>query len=108
MFASEGSFISKIFTVLSVLFILAAIIMNTTFWVDRMTMFDWLLMLVMIFGGGGMVASVLFKESKSDAKKNEEDLEMYKDIAASQAKKASELEKELAAVKKQINNKTNV
>ena len=41
-------------------------------------------------------------------KKNEEDLEMYKDIAASQAKKASELEKELAAVKKQINNKTNV
>ena len=107
MFASEGSFISKIFTVLSVLFILAAIIMNTTFWVDRMTMFDWLLILVMIFGGGGMVASVLFKDSKSADKKNEEDLEMYKDIAASQAKKASELEKELAAVKKQINDKTN-
>ena len=107
MFASEGSFISKIFTVLSVLFILAAIIMNTTFWVDRMTMFDWLLMLIMIFGGGGMVASVLFKDNKTNAQKQEEDLKMYKDIAASQSKRAVDLEKELAQVKQKLNDKTN-
>ena len=107
MFASEGSFASKICLVLSILFILAAIIMNTTFWVDRMTMFDWLLMLVMIFGGGGMVASVLFKDNKSNAKKQEEDLKMYKDIAADQSKRALDLEKELAKVKQDLNNKTN-
>ena len=37
----------------------------------------------------------------------EEDLKMYKDIAASQAKRAVDLEKELAQVKQKLNDKTN-
>ena len=106
MFASEGSFASKIFTVISVLFILAAIIMNTTFWVDRMTMFDWLLLLVMIFGGGAMLATVLFQNHESTRNKEQDAaVESYKKMADAEAKRADDLEKELKAVKDSLKNK---
>lgn len=106
MFASD-SLIAKIFTAMSVLFIIAAIILNTTFWLDRMTMFDWILILVMVFGGGGMVASILFRETKEEevrAKKDAE-IEMYKTTAEYETRKAKELEKELQALKKNVNDK---
>lgn len=108
MFASEGSFVSKIFTALSVLFILAAIIMNTTFWVDRMTMFDWLLLLVMIFGGGAMLATVLFQDHANSKNKEQNDaVEAYKKMADAESKRAEDLEKELKAVKENLKNNQN-
>ena len=108
MFGTGGNLASKIFTAFSVLLILAAIIMNTTFWLDRMTMFDWILILVMIFGGGGIVASVLFgekKEQKEAEKKAEakdgENPAATADISPSRIKS---IEEELAALKRTIDN----
>ena len=108
MFGTGGNLASKIFTAFSVLLILAAIIMNTTFWLDRMTMFDWILILVMIFGGGGIVASVLFgekKEQKEAEKKAEakegENAAATADIIPSRIKS---IEEELAALKRTIDN----
>ena len=106
MFASD-SLVAKFFTGISVLFIIAAIVMNTTFWLDRMTMFDWLLILIMIFGGGGMVASILFREPKADEERNKAktEAEMYKTIAEVETRKAKDLEKELKALKENVNDR---
>ena len=109
MFGTGGNLASKIFTAFSVLLILAAIIMNTTFWLDRMTMFDWILILVMIFGGGGIVASVLFgekkeqkaAEKKAEAKEGEDQGAVAADISPSRIKN---IEEELAALKRTIDN----
>lgn len=60
MFASEGSFASKVFTAAGVLIIILAIIMTTNISLMRMTLFDWILILVLIFGGAGMLARILF------------------------------------------------
>ena len=103
MFGTGGNLASKIFTAFTVLIILAAIIMNTSFWVDRMTMFDWLLMLVMIFGGGGIVASVLFASDGIDEKKAREEAEKYKKMAEEESKKSEDLEKELKTIKDNMN-----
>jgi hypothetical protein len=103
MFGSNGSLPSKIFTAFTVLIILAAIIMNTSFWVDRMTMFDWLLMLVMIFGGGGIVASVLFASNDIDEKQARAEAEKYKKMAEEESKKSEDLEKELKTIKDNMN-----
>lgn len=60
MFASEGSFASKAFTAAGVLIIILAIIMTTNISLMRMTLFDWILILVLIFGGAGLLARILF------------------------------------------------
>ena len=104
MFGSD-SFVAKIFTALSVLFIIAAIVMNTTFWLDRMTMFDWLLILIMVFGGGAIVASILFHEPKAEEEKAKAkaEAEMYKTVANVESQRAKDLEKELNALKQDMN-----
>lgn len=51
MFASGGSFVSKVFTVLSVILIIAAIVASTRIWLVTITMYEWVLILVLIFGG---------------------------------------------------------
>ena len=104
MFGSEGSLASKIFTGITVLLIIAAVIMNTTFWVDRMTMFDWILILVMIFGGGTIVVTMLFNER---GKAEREELEKYKEEAKAESEKAKALEKELESLKKNMSDKGN-
>ena len=108
MFASEGSFISKVFTVISVLFIITAIIMNTSFIVESMSMFTWLMTLVMIFAGGTMVATVLFNDHVSTRNKEQNDaVEAYKKMADAESKRAEDLEKELKAVKENLKNNQN-
>ena len=105
MFGSEGSIGSKIFTGLSILFIIAAVIMNTTFWLDRMTMFDWILILTMIFGGGAMVFTILFREHNPAEDAQKAELERYKQAAESESRKVKDLEKELDAIKKSVDEK---
>lgn len=105
IFISEGSIAAKIFTVISILFIIAAIIMNTTFWVDRMTMFDWILILTMIFGGGAVCFTILFKDPFPVEGKNSPEAEKYKKEAEEEAKKVKNLEKELEALKKTVDDK---
>lgn len=60
MFASEGSFASKAFTAASVLIIILAIIMTTNISLVRITLYEWVLILVLIFGGAGMLVRILF------------------------------------------------
>ena len=45
MFATGGSFVSKIFTVLSVILIIASIIASTRIWLVSITMYEWVLIL---------------------------------------------------------------
>lgn len=75
MFGSNGSLVSKIYTAISVLFIIAMIIMNTNFYMVRISLFEWILMLVLIFGGGTMVARILFTDNK---KGKDEKIDKYK------------------------------
>lgn len=76
MFATS-SFASKVFTGFSIMIIIAAIIMNTDFYLSRVTLYEWALMLVLIFGGLGLTARVLLagdnskKESKKESKRND-------------------------------------
>lgn len=60
MFASEGSFASKAFTVAGVLIIILAIIMTTNIRLVSITLYEWILILVLIFGGAGLLARILF------------------------------------------------
>ena len=66
MFATGGSFVSKVFTVLSVILIIASIVASTRIWLVSITMYEWVLILVLIFGGAGLVAKVLFANNKSE------------------------------------------
>ena len=78
MFASGGSFVSKVFTVLSVILIIAAIVASTRIWLVTITMYEWVLILVLIFGGAGLVAKVLFANNKSEkSKKDKSDEKEY-------------------------------
>ena len=70
-FSSGGSFVSKVFTVLSVILIIAAIVASTRIWLVTITMYEWVLILVLIFGGAGLVAKVLFANNKSEKSKKD-------------------------------------
>ena len=53
MFATS-SFASKVFTAISVILILAAVILNTDIRLVTMSLYEWVLILVLIFGGAGL------------------------------------------------------
>lgn len=75
MFVNPDSFAAKLVAGLEVLIIIACIIMSTSMYMRHVTLYEWLLMLVLIFGGGGMVARILFKTPKgyNDKKKDGRD-----------------------------------
>lgn len=74
LFVDPDSFLAKICVGLSVILIIAAIIMNTSFYFQRTSLYEYLLMLVFIFGGGAMVLRVLCNPKYSDKKdKNKDD-----------------------------------
>lgn len=96
MFASEGSFPSKVFTVIGVLLIIAAIIMTTTISLVHMTLYEWVLILVLIFGGAGLLARILFatRREEKEAKSVEEQRQSDAD------RKIRAIEEELERMKK--------
>ncbi len=59
LFIDPDSFFAKIFVGLSVILIIAAIIMNTQLRFKQTNLYEYLLMLVFIFGGGALVLKVL-------------------------------------------------
>ena len=93
MFATGGSFVSKVFTVLSVILIIASIIASTI-WLVSITMYEWVLILVLIFGGAGLVAKVLFANNKSEKPK--------KDKTESTGSYTSSVDDELDKMKKNM------
>ena len=92
MFATGGSFVSKVFTVLSVILIIASIIASTRIWLVSITMYEWVLILVLIFGG--LVAKVLFANNKSEKSK--------KDKTESTGSYTSRVDDELDKMKKNM------
>lgn len=70
MFATGASFASKVMTGVGVFLILVAIIASTSMHLTSMTLYDWILILVLIFGGAGLLAKVLlvgdYKEEEHD------------------------------------------
>lgn len=60
MFASGGSFASKILSGVGVLFIIVSIILSTNISLVHITLFEWILILILIFGGAGMLVKILF------------------------------------------------
>lgn len=65
MFAS-GSKGSKILTGAGVIIILAAIIMSTRFYMPHMSLFDWVVLLVLVFGGAGLLIRTFIDGSRRD------------------------------------------
>lgn len=90
MFATGGSFVSKVFTVLSVILIIASIVASTRIWLVSITMYEW----VLIFGGAGLVAKVLFANNKSEKSK--------KDKTESTGSYTSSVDDELDKMKKNM------
>ena len=68
MFASEGSFASKAFTAAGILIIILAVIMTTNIHLTRITLYEWALILVLIFGGAGLLARIFFGNRRHAAK----------------------------------------
>lgn len=68
MFGSGGSLLSKLFTIASVVIIIVAIIMTTNLSMIRISLYEWVLILVLIFGGAGLVARLLLSDRKDAAR----------------------------------------
>lgn len=66
VFAKPDSFWAKVCVVLSVVLIIAAIIMNTRLHMQPTSLYEYLLMLVFIFGGGAMVLRTLVTPKYKD------------------------------------------
>ena len=98
MFVTGGSFASKVFTALSVLLIIVSIIVSTRIWLVRITMYEWVLILVLIFGGVGLVAKVLFANNKSERESGKKD----KDNADNFKKQADSIDDEIERMKKNM------
>lgn len=68
MFFNSDSIAAKIVTVLGIVIILASIIAETRFIFNHKSLYEYLIMLVFIFGGAALVAKVLFAKPKDREK----------------------------------------
>ncbi len=68
LFTNVDSFGAKLLTLIGVVIIIASIIMNIDFYFRPVSLYQYLIMLIMIFGGGALVGQVLFKSPKEDKK----------------------------------------
>lgn len=62
VFANPSSILAKALIVIGVVLIIASIIMGTRLVLPTMTLYQWLIMLICIFGGFAMVMRVLLKK----------------------------------------------
>lgn len=69
LFVNPDSFLAKICVGLSIILIIASVIMNTNIYLRPTSLYEYLLMLVFIFGGGGMVLKVLCNPKYKDKEK---------------------------------------
>lgn len=68
VFAKPESFVSKLVAGLGVLFILVSVIMSVRIQLQTISLYEWILYLVSIFGGLGLLARVLFSKPKTGDK----------------------------------------
>lgn len=88
MFMTD-SFASKVFSALAGLLIVIAVILSTNIHLTSMTLFDWLVILVLIFGGLGFVGRVLLADRKNDEVDPREEMyrEMYGESTGKKSKR---------------------
>lgn len=68
LFANPDGFLGKLITTLGMVVIIASIITTTQFRLPRLSLYEWLMYLVLIFGGFALVARVLFAKPKDNDK----------------------------------------
>lgn len=75
VFIKPESFGRKLFLGMSVLLIVASIVLSTKLRLHSMSLFEWLGMLILIFGGLALVCKILFKpvpkKQKDDSKEDD-------------------------------------
>lgn len=98
MFASEGSFASKLFTAAGVLIVVVAVIMTTQISLVHTTLYEWVLILVLIFGGVGLLARIFFAARPGKDEQWQED--QSRRIEETQAK-VDAIEDELERMKRE-------
>lgn len=64
LFVKPHSFGAKLVTGLGILIIIVSVIASTTIRLPRITLYEWILYLVLIFGGAGLLARALFGGNK--------------------------------------------
>lgn len=64
LFANPDNFLGKLVTTLGMVVIIASIIATTQLRLPRLSLYEWLTYLVLIFGGFALVARVLFANPK--------------------------------------------
>ncbi len=64
MFFNPDSILARLITVIGVVIILASIIVGTSFTFQRKNLYEYLLILVFIFGGGAITVRTLFANNK--------------------------------------------
>lgn len=97
MFVTEGNIASKLFTAASILVVILAVIMTTDIRLMHVTLYEWALILVLIFGGAGLVARILF--AGRHASLSEEDRETLR--IEETDRKIQAIEEELERIKKE-------
>ena len=70
LFLNFDSIGAKILTGLGLVIILASVIMSTRFVFHSRSLYEYLIMLVLIFGGAALCAQVLWAKPKSDSNNN--------------------------------------
>ena len=99
MFASGGSFASKVFTGLGVLIIVVSIILTTNLSLVHMTLYEWVLILILIFGGAGLLARILLANPEAVGAGKDESDRLDEHIIG-ENRRIREIEKEIEKIKK--------
>ncbi len=97
MFVTEGSVASKLFTAASIFLVILAVIITTDIRLMHVTLYEWALILVLIFGGAGLVARILFagrRENLSERRREDPRIEETD-------KKVRQIEEELERIKRE-------
>ena len=64
LFVKPSSFGAKLVVGLGILIIIVSVIASTTIRLPRITLYEWILYIVLIFGGAGLLARALFGRRK--------------------------------------------
>lgn len=97
MFATEGSLASKVFTAASILIVILAVILTTDIRLTQVTLYEWVLILVLIFGGAGLVARILFASRRTNLPEGRREDKRIEETD----KKVREIEEELERIKRE-------
>ncbi len=95
LFASGGSFGAKVLTGLGALFIVLEIVMTTNIKLVHVTLFEWIVILVLLFGGAGLLARVLFAGGHREKRTPYEDQRIERT-----GRRVDAIEEELERIKK--------